>query len=69
MLLKDVLYVLHKHGVSVAPRGKMTHLEKDEILEVHELQDPMPGHMVKYLSRKFDIPLTEFYIAPRQGIH
>lgn len=69
VLLKDVLFVLHKHGVTVIPSGTITKLERDGILEAHMLQDPVPGLMIKHLSRKFGIPQTEFYIAARQGIH
>ena len=70
VLLKDVLLVLHDAGVAIKKQSDgLTRLEIDDFLEVHALPDPVPGSLVRYLARKLDIDLTEFYIAGRSGIH
>lgn len=61
--LTDVLTVLKNFGVSVdleSESGCCT-LISDNLAEVHFLSDPVGGVMVKYLARKFEIPITEFY--------
>lgn len=58
-----VLDVLFKNGVTVKPIGDdgTAQLEKDEILEVHEMPETIGGKMINYLGRKFGIPPETFY--------
>lgn len=60
--LDDVLRVLHDHYVSIhKQKGDETKLETEHDVQVQLFTDPVPGLHVRYLSRVFDIPITDFY--------
>ncbi|MCI0562115.1 MAG: hypothetical protein MN733_26815 [Nitrososphaera sp.] len=71
LLRADVLEVLFEYGVSVSP-GKeddSASLEKGDIVEVQNLPQVVGGKMIRYLARKFEIPITAFYISRKSKLH
>lgn len=70
LLRANVLEVLFEYGVSISPGEKdgPTELEKGDTLEIQYLPPVMGGRMIRYLARKFEIPITAFYTS-RKSIH
>lgn len=61
----DVLEVLRRNGVTLEPDvpgpDELIAMVSDKACETQALTDPVGGMMVRYLARKFDIAVTEFY--------
>ena len=58
---ETALQVLRNGGVGVSIVGDKYTLSKGEVIETHNLQDPLSRRMVHYLSRTFDVPVHLFY--------
>ncbi|MGH8469979.1 MAG: hypothetical protein ACREVY_13650 [Gammaproteobacteria bacterium] len=65
----QVLDVLYRHGVTVTPRDEYAQLEKDDIIERHQLPEIVGGLLIRRLSRLFEIPIQEFYFPRRSDVH
>jgi hypothetical protein len=65
--LDVVLRVLQACGVAVSqqPEKDLFTFEKDDIIEVYELDPTVKRRMIQRFSRKFNIPIHYFY-NPRQ---
>ena len=67
---KDVLEVLFRHRVTITHLGEdQTELIKDDLVEVQSLPLIVGGLMVRYLSRKFEIPIEDFYFPKELSVH
>ena len=69
LLRAQVFDVLFQHGVTVTPRGEYAQLEKDDIIERHQLPEVVGGLLIRRLARRFGIPTEEFYFPKRLSLH
>ena len=67
--LKKVLEALARQDISIDPEhpseGDCIVLTSDVVCESHFLKDPVGGLMIRYLSRKFGVPLIDIYFFER----
>jgi hypothetical protein len=70
----DVLETLARHGVTIAPvkagsdQFRLSS-DEDEIEQEHDLPPIVSGVVVRQLSRAFSIPIAEFLLSLRTGLH
>ena len=68
----DVLETLARHGVTIAPvkaGAEQFHLSLDEVVQEHDLPPIVSGVVVRQLSRVFSIPIEQFLLSLRTGLH
>lgn len=65
-----VLDILYENSVSVIHEGGgVIILEKGDVSIAQSLPPVIPGRMISYLARTFDIPVTDFHFKPIPGLH